>query len=743
MKKLKFNIGLTALAALALFSCQDDVDAPGMQTPVATIQANTSIADLKAAYWDDEANYIDTIKLTADGNHVVIAGRVISSDAAGNIYKSLVIQDGTGALALSINKNSLYNEYRVGQEVVIDVTDMYIGKYSGLQQLGFPEYSAGYGWQATFMPYEFFAQHAQLNGVPEPEKIDTVLVRSYSDLSTSAEGLRKWQSQLVRFNNCHFELGGQASFTDAHKENANRNLILEDGNQIIVRNSGYATFWGTQLPAGNGDVVGILSYFGSSGWQLLLRSVSDCMNFGNPTLNPGAEDNPYTVPEVIAIEREGVTASGWVTGFIAGAVAPEVTEVTSSDDIEWGSDVTLANTLVIAPSMDVKDIDKCLILPLPQGSALRQYGALTTNPTNYGKQIWVDANSMNKYLGSWGIETLSGAASQFKIEGVTIGGDQPGGDIKDGDGTQASPYSAAQVGAMTTANNVVLHAGAWVTGYIVGYVDTGIKSYATEESSKFTVPATVATNLLLAMTPDEKDYTKCISVNLKSGSDSRTKLNLKDNPGNLGKLLKLKGDVTRYVGLSGVKEVTEFELTGEGTGGGDEPGPSGDAIDVTSPDFNTLNDGVATGYYISSTSKDGWTIANCQVLQGGDKDASPVFTIFGGSSVFAVCLNGNTTKPGSLVSPLISGGIKTLKFKYCQPFSDNKKVKLTINIKQNDNVVATTTLENNSVDKLTGYDFSWDANVTGNFVMEIVNNSPSAQSANKDRTAIWDMSWTR
>ena len=142
MKKLKFNIGLTALATLALFSCQDDVDAPGMQTPVATIQANTSIADLKAAYWDDEANYIDTIKLTADGNHVVIAGRVISSDAAGNIYKSLVIQDGTGALALSINKNSLYNEYRVGQEVVIDVTDMYIGKYSGLQQLGFPEYSA-------------------------------------------------------------------------------------------------------------------------------------------------------------------------------------------------------------------------------------------------------------------------------------------------------------------------------------------------------------------------------------------------------------------------------------------------------------------------------------------------------------------------------------------------------------------------------------------------------------------------
>lgn len=738
MKKLKFNIGLTALAALALFSCQDDVDAPGMQTPVATIQANTSIADLKAAYWDDEANYIDTIKLTADGNHVVIAGRVISSDAAGNIYKSLVIQDGTGALALSINKNSLYNEYRVGQEVVIDVTDMYIGKYSGLQQLGFPEYSAGYGWQATFMPYEFFAQHAQLNGVPEPEKIDTVLVRSYSDLSTSAEGLRKWQSQLVRFNNCHFELGGQASFTDAHKENANRNLILEDGNQIIVRNSGYATFWGTQLPAGNGDVVGILSYFGSSGWQLLLRSVSDCMNFGNPTLNPGAEDNPYTVPEVIAIEREGVTASGWVTGFIAGAVAPEVTEVTSSDDIEWGSDVTLANTLVIAPSMDVKDIDKCLILPLPQGSALRQYGALTTNPTNYGKQIWVDANSMNKYLGSWGIETLSGAASQFKIEGVTIGGG--GEEPSDGDGSKEKPYSPAQVIALNNPGTV----GVWAEGYIVGW---GKNSANYTLDATFSATGAPASNVLIAATPGETDPAKCVPVEIPSGTPVRAAVNLKDNPGNISKFLKIQGTLNKYFGQPGVRACTEWELTGEGTGGGDEPGPgpSGDAIDVTSPDFNTLNDGQSSGKYISSTSKDGWKTVECAILRGGDADDTQngVLTFFGSPSTFAVCLNGRVGRVGSLTSPLISGGIKTLKFKYALPFTDTK-CKLTINIKQNDAVVATTTLDNASMTKLTVYDFSWDANVTGDFVLEIINDCPSNSStANKDRTAIWDMSWTR
>lgn len=72
----------------------------------------------------------------------------MSSDESGNIYKNLVIQDTyseagetPSCITFSINANSLYASYRPGQEVVIDATDMYIGKYSGLQQFGLPEYS--------------------------------------------------------------------------------------------------------------------------------------------------------------------------------------------------------------------------------------------------------------------------------------------------------------------------------------------------------------------------------------------------------------------------------------------------------------------------------------------------------------------------------------------------------------------------------------------------------------------------
>ena len=131
MKHIKLYLTALLFASLGLASCEDNWDTPPLDGPVATIEANTTILELKTKYWTEEANSADTIKTKENGDHYIIKGRVISSDAAGNIYKKLVIQDETAALTLSIDANSLYNSYRPGQEIVIDATDMYIGKYAG------------------------------------------------------------------------------------------------------------------------------------------------------------------------------------------------------------------------------------------------------------------------------------------------------------------------------------------------------------------------------------------------------------------------------------------------------------------------------------------------------------------------------------------------------------------------------------------------------------------------------------
>ncbi len=111
------------------------------------------------------------------------------------------------------------------------------------------------------------------------------------------------------------------------------------------------------------------------------------------------------------------------------------------------------------------------------------------------------------------------------------------------------------------------------------------------------------------------------------------------------------------------------------------------------------------------------------------------------ADIHAVCLNGKQSTPGSLVSPTLTGGIKTLSFKYGFAFSD-KQAKFTINIKQNGSVVKTQTVDLSSVEKGKAVDFSMDCNVTGSFVIEIVNDCKTGTDKNVDRVSIWNITWS-
>lgn len=415
------SLALLALTAGAtLTSCQNDFDMPPIPEPKATMEANTTIAELKAKYWQDDANYYQTVGKKDDGSDIIVKGRVISSDATGNIYKSLVIQDATGALTFSINQTGLNNSYRVGQELVINLTDLGIGKYAALQQVG------GYGEyngtpQVSFMEYPLFQNHTELNRFPDPDFVYLTagqerpademycLEADMGSLPSTPEGLRQWQSQLVVFRNVHFEGGGELPYADADKT-TNRTLVDAKGNTMLVRNSNYSSFRSQTLPAGTGDVMGILSYFNGT-WQLLLRSTADCM-FDSK----GQASDPYTVPE--AIELQGSGKSGWVSGFIVGSVKAGVSDIDSNDKIIWSADAEMDNTLVIAPAADCRDYKQCLILTLPQGSSLRKNGNLMDNPDNFGKQIKV-TGTFDSYMGANGLLNTSGTASEYEIEGKT------------------------------------------------------------------------------------------------------------------------------------------------------------------------------------------------------------------------------------------------------------------------------------------------------------------------------------
>ena len=209
MKNLKSYIaGLMtlALAVIGFSSCQDDFDAPSVgDVPVASLTPNTTIAEVKDLMWDTADNYCEVVPAKENGEHIIIAGRVISSDYAGNCFKYIILQDETAALTISINSYNLYLMYRRGQEVVVDLTGLHVGKYRGLLQVGFPSYNSSIpGYETSFISPERFYQHAELNGMPDVAQLDTIVVESFSEIGATPAEIRKWQSQIVRFNNVEF-----------------------------------------------------------------------------------------------------------------------------------------------------------------------------------------------------------------------------------------------------------------------------------------------------------------------------------------------------------------------------------------------------------------------------------------------------------------------------------------------------------------------------------------------------------
>lgn len=182
--------------------------------------------------------------------------------------------------------------------------------------------------------------------------------------------------------------------------------------------------------------------------------------------------------------------------------------------------------------------------------------ATDTLPKGYGKLVGILSRfKSNSGVTTWQL-TLRSKKDVKDFTGVAVNN----GAGASGAGTKASPYDVA--GALAKQG-----ASAFVTGYIVGNVDGTGMSISTE--SKFASPFTISTNILLADSPTETKYAKCIPVQLPTGV-VRTGLNLVDNPSLLGTKVTVYGSLETYFTVSGMKS-TSYYILASGTTGGTEP----------------------------------------------------------------------------------------------------------------------------------------------------------------------------
>jgi Family of unknown function (DUF5689) len=214
----------------------------------------------------------------------VIEAYLVSSDVAGNIYKSLSFQtlDKSKAFSVPVELTSSFVNYQPGQKVFIKLKGLYTDvKYGGMRIGSLFGNSSG-GAEVGRMPIEDIknALIPSCSFVNENNLVQTVTISQALNDS--------YLNKLIEINDVQFsdeDLG--TTYYDSNNDiGGATNHILMDvkGNTVIFRFSSYATFASKTIPSGTGKVRGIMTKYGSD-YQFVVRTENDIKFGSNRTIS--------------------------------------------------------------------------------------------------------------------------------------------------------------------------------------------------------------------------------------------------------------------------------------------------------------------------------------------------------------------------------------------------------------------------------------------------------------------------
>ena len=213
---------------------------------------------------------------------IQIKAYVTGNDIGGNLYKQIAIQDASGAIIVSINKNGLCGYLAEGQQILIDLKGLYIGGYRKQPQIGMPYNGNGIGRMSA----DIWMQHFKIIGNYRDINPTAILP---TDFTTIQSDMNNNCSKLVTLKNVTFkDADGTATFAPkdgsvALTNNCANRELTGLGSNVVIRTSTYADFAAMKLPYKqvNGitspaacNLTGIATRFNTT-WQILIRKTSD------------------------------------------------------------------------------------------------------------------------------------------------------------------------------------------------------------------------------------------------------------------------------------------------------------------------------------------------------------------------------------------------------------------------------------------------------------------------------------
>lgn len=263
---------------LSVTSCMDEDwnDPTGETSPFGNNELQETnvitIAELKDIYSATLAKQNDTARIK---DNVQIKARVTGNDIGGNIYNQVAVDDGTGAILICVAQGGLFGYMPVGQEILVNLKDLYIGAYGYQPQIGSPYTNSSGKTFPSRMNRTVWQKHFKLIGAADASKIDTVEF----DLSKvkDADYMKENCGRLMIVKGVKLsDADGKKTFAPEDEKDAGNGVsrTINGNSNFVVRSSTYADFAGTVMPKEKVDLIGIFTRY-SSTWQILMRSDSD------------------------------------------------------------------------------------------------------------------------------------------------------------------------------------------------------------------------------------------------------------------------------------------------------------------------------------------------------------------------------------------------------------------------------------------------------------------------------------
>ena len=362
------------IASILVVSCQqeDIFDIPYslgaeenqmLNTILTEVESGTkemiSITQLKDLSVSGEA-----VEITSD---LVMKGYVTSSDATGNFYKEIYIQDDptspTDGVRLLIDFSDSYNMFNIGREIYISLKGFYIGEYrtgDGVVSIG--EYDAGQNRISNIR------ESIVKNNILRSSTISdlTPLKVKFSEISDSHIGI---MVEISDVNVVSSQVG--KPFVDPNDSyDTQRNLEACEGfgkTSFILETSSFANFKQNLLPSGTGTIAGIVSKtYNGDNLVLMLNSIDDVNLTGEACSLLNINDFDKVLEETFdnVVDNSNFDYAGWINyaevggelwteQFYGGNGYVEFSGFRTGDDVNIG--------WLVTPAFDLSGVSSAYI----------------------------------------------------------------------------------------------------------------------------------------------------------------------------------------------------------------------------------------------------------------------------------------------------------------------------------------------------------------------------------------------